>query len=745
VIFVRINAKKLLKFISVILTAATLTGAVLCGTTAGALDYTSGEYANEMNIAVVNFNSEWGNINKNYSQMLEYAQQAEQEGVDFLVFPEMALNGYAYSNYSGDEKYKMAVDTAITADGEIAGGIAQAADDYDMWIIFGATEKIAGDYYHAYNSAFCCSPDGEIYVYEKIHTVEGDWCRDGSEPLILDTKWGNIGLSICYDTYAVPELTRYYTAMGCRMIVNPTASTKGCETLSDGSLDTEAWQWYYQNRLVTYDTMDGVFVASANLCGAEYNSSGNMIYNFPGGSCVIGASSDLSDATSYEYYAGSPSDSSEGMKLGKINLDSCNSTDIISKDGSSFDSNFKPELYSSWYADLADYSTLEIFSYPNTKTAIISTVSFKAELGDLDANLAQMKNYIEDAAEKGTNILVFPEMALQGYCIANSPDDAYYRLAVDKAITKDGYYANEIKSLAEEYNMYIIFGASEVIPDEDNPDNDDMAYNSAFCCTPNGEVYSYQKIHTVEGSWCKAGTTPVAVDTPYGAIGLSICEDTYACPELQRYYAAKRCTYIANPTAIIQDEDTGANVSKIPCYSGFIENIADLNKMVVISASLCGEQETGESSEYAPDNTLTFDGCSSIVAPLNVAVDGSYVEYISDSPYDASNVGLITATLDMSKRVGSSMKYSLLFSKGSFRYELYTKWYAQLARLNKLYGDVDGDGKLSIADVTCIQKYIAGYDNLDLNLSLGDVNADGIIGIEDATAIQKILVGIAVY
>lgn len=58
-----------------------------------------------------------------------------------------------------------------------------------------------------------------------------------------------------------------------------------------------------------------------------------------------------------------------------------------------------------------------------------------------------------------------------------------------------------------------------------------------------------------------------------------------------------------------------------------------------------------------------------------------------------------------------------------------------------ILGDVDGDGRVSIADATYIQKYLVnmtGYTNIDLKVA--DVDKDGRISIKDATAIQYMLV-----
>ncbi|WP_293974758.1 CotH kinase family protein [uncultured Ruminococcus sp.] len=59
----------------------------------------------------------------------------------------------------------------------------------------------------------------------------------------------------------------------------------------------------------------------------------------------------------------------------------------------------------------------------------------------------------------------------------------------------------------------------------------------------------------------------------------------------------------------------------------------------------------------------------------------------------------------------------------------------------KLLGDVNKDGKLSITDATDIQKYAVGSIYFTPSkVSCGDVNGDGAINVLDATEIQKMIV-----
>lgn len=71
--------------------------------------------------------------------------------------------------------------------------------------------------------------------------------------------------------------------------------------------------------------------------------------------------------------------------------------------------------------------------------------------------------------------------------------------------------------------------------------------------------------------------------------------------------------------------------------------------------------------------------------------------------------------------------------------------FVSLGEVSTTLGDVDGDGKISIDDVTDIQKYIANtMDFTEDQMVLADVDKDGKVAIDDVTLIQKHLAGMAV-
>ena len=59
-----------------------------------------------------------------------------------------------------------------------------------------------------------------------------------------------------------------------------------------------------------------------------------------------------------------------------------------------------------------------------------------------------------------------------------------------------------------------------------------------------------------------------------------------------------------------------------------------------------------------------------------------------------------------------------------------------------ILGDVNGDGKVNVKDVTAIQKHIAKSNELTKEqLEKADINGDGKVTVKDATALQKKIAG----
>ena len=69
------------------------------------------------------------------------------------------------------------------------------------------------------------APDGLVGTYRKLHLgipLETDLFTPGDSLPVFHTDLGPIGISICYDFYQGPELSRILALKGARLLVNPT-------------------------------------------------------------------------------------------------------------------------------------------------------------------------------------------------------------------------------------------------------------------------------------------------------------------------------------------------------------------------------------------------------------------------------------------------------------------------------------------------------------------------------------------
>ena len=200
----------------------------------------------KIKIAAVNFASAWGCKEENLKRICSFCIKAGMQNADLLLFPETALTGYD-NDKTASKTDKMHVRLAETIPGESTLKIAELAQKYNMYIVFGMPEK---EDKKIYNSAAIISPDRKITSYRKLHPAfdEKEWSEKGCKPVIIESEWGKIGVTICYDTYCFPELIRYYRAQGARLILNATACPDNPCTLGAAMLSLPAYAYInYRN------------------------------------------------------------------------------------------------------------------------------------------------------------------------------------------------------------------------------------------------------------------------------------------------------------------------------------------------------------------------------------------------------------------------------------------------------------------------------------------------------------------
>jgi omega-amidase len=156
----------------------------------------------------------------------------------------------------------------------------------------------------------------------------------------------------------------------------------------------------------------------------------------------------------------------------------------------------------------------------------IAAAQIACALGDVDANVAKMRDFSARAKQQGVELIVFPEASDTGYSIPVISEHA--RPWTEGAVPA-------LKEIAKQLSLTIVAGVSER--------EGKSVYNSQVFLDPNGEIVaSYRKTHLFvlapndESTCYTPGTKFVSVSAGGFNFGLSICYDL-RFPEVARALA----------------------------------------------------------------------------------------------------------------------------------------------------------------------------------------------------------------
>ena len=164
-------------------------------------------------------------------------------------------------------------------------------------------------------------------------------------------------------------------------------------------------------------------------------------------------------------------------------------------------------------------------------TIKVALAQLNSVLGDNSANLRRAEEYIDRAASAGCDLVMFPELYLQGYRADH--------LFVETAEPVPGPTTRRLDELARERGMYIVMGMGRL--EETFPH---LVYNSLCFVGPEGLLGYYDKVHLgtfhpyIEGVYFAPGRRAPVFDTRFGRVSIQICYDSWF-PELTRTYALK--------------------------------------------------------------------------------------------------------------------------------------------------------------------------------------------------------------
>lgn len=178
----------------------------------------------------------------------------------------------------------------------------------------------------------------------------------------------------------------------------------------------------------------------------------------------------------------------------------------------------------------------------------VACANFASVPRDKAATVAKVVSVMEEAASRGADLVVFPELALGswGECLDCAAAHAPCGWHLEQAELADGPACETIAGAARSLGIHVIYGFEEL-----HSHDRTVIHNSANVVSPRGLVGTYRKLHLgipLETDRFTPGDALPVFDTELGPIGISICYDFYNNPELCRVLALKGARLLVNPT-----------------------------------------------------------------------------------------------------------------------------------------------------------------------------------------------------
>lgn len=170
-----------------------------------------------------------GRVSSNVAEIRRLVALAADGGANLVLLPENAFL------MGRNETDKLAIREADEG-GPLQDLLAELAASHGLWLIAGSLPMHGRDPQRARQSCLVFDDGGRrVARYDKLHLFdvrvseeeqyrESQTLEPGERAVVVETPFGGIGLSICYDL-RFPELYRALVAQGAELIVVPSAFT----------------------------------------------------------------------------------------------------------------------------------------------------------------------------------------------------------------------------------------------------------------------------------------------------------------------------------------------------------------------------------------------------------------------------------------------------------------------------------------------------------------------------------------
>lgn len=225
-----------------------------------------------MRLALVQMNTTLGREDKNLLKHLEYIEQAQNQGADLIIFPELSLTGYVLQDLVPTVAHRPVADDPIFAP------LLEASQKIDM--VVGFVEEDERNRF--YIAAAYLSRGKVSHVHRKVYLPtyglfdEGRFFAWGDQVRAFDTRFGRVGMLICEDFWhASPPYLLWLDGADLLIFIS---SSPGRGLTADPVLENVHWIRQINQ---AYASLFTSFVFYTNRVGYEDG------LNFPGGAAVV--------------------------------------------------------------------------------------------------------------------------------------------------------------------------------------------------------------------------------------------------------------------------------------------------------------------------------------------------------------------------------------------------------------------------------------------------------------------------
>lgn len=225
-----------------------------------------------MKIGLAQMYPKLGDVQHNVESHLNFIQQAQQQGVDLVVFPELSMTGYQVQDLVPEVALKVGKDNAIF------NRLLAASQEVD--VVFGFVHE--DDRERFYIADAYLSKGEVLHVHHKLYLPtyamfdESRYFAQGNSVRAFNTRFGRVGMLICEDFWHVSPAYLLWMDGADIFILNSASPGRGLDT-SD-RMGSSRWVELVNQ---AYGSLFTAYVLHCNRVGYE---DGKVFW---GGSSVV--------------------------------------------------------------------------------------------------------------------------------------------------------------------------------------------------------------------------------------------------------------------------------------------------------------------------------------------------------------------------------------------------------------------------------------------------------------------------